>query len=568
MEGTEESPRIGVFVCHCGINIGGVVNVPKVVEYAKTLPDVAYAEDNLYTCSSEGISKIKEGIAKHNLNRVIVASCTPRTHEPLFRAACEEAGVNRYLFEMANIRDQCSWAHMHEPEKATEKAKDLVRMAVAKARLLKPLEEPEIDVNPSALIIGGGVSGMTAALCLANQGFKVYIVEKEPKLGGMLRHIHKLYPSMEDASDGLNQLVNSVKSNKSIKVLTSTAVKQVKGFIGNFEVAVERAKRKTMNFGVGTIIVATGASVFEPVGMYGYGEYDNVITQLRLEQLLKDRKLKKPEKVVMLQCVGAREEKGRTYCSRICCMTALKNAVLVKDLSPDTEVYVLFRDLQTYGTHYEDWHRRAQDKGIKFIKYVLEKPPQVFQGENGKITVDVYHALLGEQVRISSDLLVLSTPLIPQEGTKELSQMLKVPLGSDGFFFEAHVKLRPIDFATDGIYVCGTAHSPKDTAESVSQAFGVASRAAIPMAVKRLRVEAITAVVDESVCTGCGTCVKLCPYSAIQKDERGVAKVTSVVCKGCGTCAASCPERAITMQHFTDEEVRAQALAALGRVFA
>jgi len=568
MESKEEAPRIGVFICHCGINIGGVVNVPEVVKYAKTLPGVAYAEDNLYTCSSEGISKIKEGIGKHNLNRVIVASCTPRTHEPLFRAACEEAGVNKYLFEMANIRDQCSWAHMHEPEKATEKAKDLVRMAVAKARLLKPLEEPEIDVAPSALIVGGGVSGMTAALCLANQGFRVHIVEREPELGGMLRRLHKLYPSMEDASQGLSQIVNSVNSNKSINVLTSTILKEVKGFIGNFEVTVERKNEETANFGVGTIIVAVGAANFEPVGMYGYGEFDNVITQLQLEQLLKDGHLEKPEKVVMIQCVGAREEKGRTYCSRVCCMTALKNAVLVKELYPDTDVHILFRDLQTYGTHYEDWHRRAQDKGIKFIKYALERPPQVVRGEDGKITVNVYHALLGEEVKISSDLLVLSTPLIPQEGAKELSQMLKVPVGTDGFFFEAHVKLRPIDFATDGIYVCGTAHGPKDTAESVSQAFGVASRAAIPMAVKRLRVEAITALVDESACTGCGTCVKLCPYGAIQKDEKGVAKVTSVVCKGCGTCAASCPERAITMRHFTDEQVRAQALAALGRVFA
>ena len=568
MESKEEAPRIGVFICHCGINIGGVVNVPEVVRYAKTLPGVAYAEDNLYTCSSEGISKIKEGIGKHNLNRVIVASCTPRTHEPLFRAACEEAGVNKYLFEMANIRDQCSWVHMHEPEKATEKAKDLVRMAVAKARLLKPLEEPEIDVAPSALIVGGGVSGMTAALCLANQGFRVHIVEREPELGGMLRRLHKLYPSMEDASQGLSQIVNSVNSNKSINVLTSTILKEVKGFIGNFEVTVERKNEETANFGVGTIIVAVGAANFEPVGMYGYGEFDNVITQLQLEQLLKDGHLEKPEKVVMIQCVGAREEKGRTYCSRVCCMTALKNAVLVKELYPDTDVHILFRDLQTYGTHYEDWHRRAQDKGIKFIKYALERPPQVVRGEDGKITVNVYHALLGEEVKISSDLLVLSTPLIPQEGAKELSQMLKVPVGTDGFFFEAHVKLRPIDFATDGIYVCGTAHGPKDTAESVSQAFGVASRAAIPMAVKRLRVEAITALVDESACTGCGTCVKLCPYGAIQKDEKGVAKVTSVVCKGCGTCAASCPERAITMRHFTDEQVRAQALAALGRVFA
>lgn len=568
MESSVEVSRIGVFVCHCGINIGGVVNVPEVVEYARTLPGVVYAEGNLYTCSSEGVSKIKEGIAKHSLNRVIVASCTPRTHEPLFRAACEEAGVNRYLFEMANIRDQCSWAHMREPEKATEKAKDLIRMAAAKARLLKPLEEPEIDVTPSALVIGGGISGMTAALCLANQGFKVNIVEKEPKLGGLLRNLNKLYPNMEDASEGLSQITKRVKSNKKIKVLTSAAVKQVKGFIGNFEVAVEKANGKAMNFGVGTIIVATGAKVFEPFGMYGYGEYENVITQFQLEQLLKKGQLKKPKKVVMIQCVGAREEKGRTYCSRICCTTALKNAILIKEKYPDTDIYILFRDLQAYGTHYEDLHRMAQDKGMKFIKYGLERPPQVIRGENGKVIVNACHALLDEQVKINSDLVVLATPLIQQENAKELSQMLKVPLGPDGFFFEAHVKLRPIDFATDGIYVCGTAHSPKDIAESLSQAFGVASRAAIPMAVKRLKVEAITSVIDENLCSGCGTCVKLCPYNAIQKDEKGIARVTSVVCKGCGTCAASCPERAITMQHFTDEQIKAQALAALGRCIA
>jgi len=568
MEGLGETPRIGVFVCHCGINIGGVVKVPDVVEYAKTLPGVVYAENNLYTCSSEGISKIQEGIAKYNLNRVIVASCTPRTHEPLFRAACEEAGVNRYLFEMANIRDQCSWAHMHEPEKATEKAKDLVRMAVAKAHLLKPLEEPEIDVAPSALIIGGGISGMTAALCLANQGFKVYVVEKEPELGGMLRRIYKLYPSMEDASEGLSRIVNSVRSNKSINVLTSTVVKQVTGFIGNFEVVVERANGETMNFGVGTIIVATGAANFEPIGMYGYGEYDNVITQLQLEQLLKDGQLKKPEKVVMVQCVGAREEKGRAYCSRICCMNALKNAILIKELYPEAEVYVLFRDLQTYGKEYEEYYSDTRRKFIQFINYVSERPPEVTSEPGGKLIVRTYDVLLGSEIEIDTDLVVLSTPLVPHEDAKELSQILKVPLGPDGFFFEAHVKLRPIDFATDGIYVCGTAHSPKDTAESVSQAFGVASRAAIPMAVKRLRVEAITAMVNENVCTGCGTCVRLCPYGAIQKDERGVAKVTSVVCKGCGTCASSCPERAITMRHFTDEQIMAQALAALGRVFA
>jgi len=564
----EEVPRIGVFICHCGINIGGVVNVPEVVKYAMTLPNVVYAEDNLYTCSSDGLSKIKEGVGKYNLNRVIVASCTPRTHEPLFRATCEEAGVNKYLFEMANIREHCSWAHMHEPEQATEKAKDIVRMAVAKARLLKPQEEPEIEVAPSALVIGGGISGMTATLCLANQGFKVYLVEKEPELGGMLRHLHKLYPTMVDASEGMNMIVEAVKPNKNIEVWTSTVVKQVKGFIGNFDVSVQRGNMETANFRVGTIIVATGANVFEPVGMYGYKKYDNVITQFKLEQLLKGGQLEKPERVVMVQCVGAREEKGRTYCSRICCMEALKNALLVKESYPETDVYILFRDLQTFGKEYEDWHRMAQDRGVKFIKYALEKPPEVVAEHDGKLTVDVYHALLDEQVQIESDLVVLSTPLVQHEDVKELSQILKVPLGPDGFFFEAHVKLRPIDFATDGIYVCGTAHSPKDTAESVSQALGVASRAAIPMAVKHLRTEAITAIVDESLCSGCGTCVKICPYGAIEKDEKGVARVTAVVCKGCGTCGASCPEKAISMRHFTDEQVVAQALAALGRVIA
>jgi len=557
-----------VFICHCGINIGGVVNVPEVVKYAMTLPNVVYSEDNLYTCSSEGLSKIKEGIEKYNINRVVVASCTPRTHEPLFRATCEETGVNKYLFEMANIREHCSWAHMHEPDKATEKAKDIVRMAVAKARLLKPQDEPEIEVVPSALVVGGGISGMTAALCLADQGFKVYLVEKEPELGGMLRHLHKLYPTMSDASEGLNKIVEAVKQNKNIEVQTSTVLKKVKGFIGNFDVDVQTGTSETVNLRVGTIIVATGADVFEPVGMYGYKKYDNVITQFKLEQLLKDGQLKKPERVVMIQCSGAREEKGRTYCSRICCMEALKNALLIKELYPDTEVYILFRDLQTYGKEYEEWHRMTQDRDVKFIKYILEKPPEVFANHDGKLTVDVYHALLGEQVRIDSDLVVLSTPLVQREDTKELSQILKVPLGPDGFFFEAHVKLRPIDFATDGIYVCGTAHSPKNAAESVSQALGVASRAAIPMAVKRLRTEAITAVVEESLCSGCGTCVKICPYGAIEKDEKGVAKVTAVVCKGCGTCGASCPEKAITMRHFTDEQVVAQALAALGRAVA
>ena len=557
-------PRIGVFVCHCGINIGGVVNVPEVVKYAKTLSHVVHAEDNLYTCASDGLKKIKEGIQKHDLNRVIVASCTPRTHEPLFRATCEEAGLNKYLFEMANIREHCSWAHMQEPKEATEKAKDIIRMAIAKARLLEPQEEPEIDVEPSTLIIGGGISGMLSALSLANQGFKVYLVEKEPELGGMLRHLHKLYPTMEVASERLNRIVELVNSNKNIEVLTSTVIEQVKGYIGNFEIIV-RGKDGDMKFGVGTIIVATGAADLKPAGMYGYGEHENVITQLELEQLLKKNQLNGLRNVVMIQCVGAREE-GRTYCSRICCMNAIKNALLIKETNPGAEIYILFRDLQTYGKTYEGIYLNARNKFIQFIRYLQESPPEVISDPTGKLIVRVYDSLLDSNVEIESDLVVLSTPLVPRDDAKDLSRKLKVPLGPDGFFFEAHVKLRPIDFATDGIYVCGTAHCPKDIAESISQALGVASRAGIPMAVKRLKVEAITSSVDEDLCSGCGTCVKLCPYGAIEKDEIGIAKVTEVVCKGCGTCAASCPEGAIEMRHFASEQLIAQSLSALGVV--
>ena len=568
----DEEARIGVFICHCGINIGGVVNVPEVVEYAKTLPDVVYAEDNLYTCSSEGISSIKEGIGKYNLNRVIVASCTPRTHEPLFRAACEEAGVNKYLFEMANIRDQCSWVHSREPERATEKAKDLVRMTVAKARLLKPQEEPEVDVTPSALVIGGGIAGMTASLCLANQGFRVHIVEKEPELGGMLRHLHKLYPTMRDASEVLNRVFNVVKSSKGIDVLTSTVVREVKGFIGNFEVMVQKENAETTNLGVGTIVVATGAANFEPVGMFGYKEYDNVITQLQLERLLKDGRLERPDRVVMIQCVGSRQETGRTYCSRVCCMTALKNALLIKEMYPDAEVYILFRDLQTYGKEYEGYYSDARRKFVQFIKYVPERPPEVISKPSGKLIVRTYDALLDSEIEIDSDLVVLSTPLIQHEDAKELSQILKVPLGPNEFFFEAHVKLRPIDFATDGIYVCGTAHSPKDVAESINQAYGVASRAAVPMAVKKLRTEAITATVDEMLCKGCGRCEEVCEYNAINVEEVKsaagapalVAKVIEAQCKGCGSCAVECPTGAITMKHFTDRQINAMIEAAIG----
>ncbi len=561
----KEKPRIGIFICHCGVNIGAIVNVPEVVEYAKTLPNVVHAEGNLYTCSSEGLSKIKEAIKKYQLTRVVVASCTPRTHEPLFRSACEEAGLNKYLFHMANIREHCSWVHPKEPEKATEKAKEMVKMAAAKAALLEPQEEPEIDVEPTALVLGGGVSGMTAAVSLANQRFKVHLVEKETELGGKLKELYKLYPNDCYTSDVLEEFKQAVRSNPNITVHTSSTLKQSEGFIGNFKVTIDH-KGKEEPFDVGTIIVATGADVLKPNGMYCYGQSKNVVTQLELENLFKEKKIGKPKNVLMIQCVGAREEKegGRNYCSRICCAVAVKNALQIKEMSPETEVSILYRDMQTYGREFEEQYEKARQNCVQFLRYDAENPPEVIPCPDGKFTVKVHDILLNTTLELDADLVVLSTPLIQREEAKELSKLLKVPLGADGFFFEAHVKLRPVDFATDGIFLCGTAHSPKTIAESIAQAYAAASRAGIPMALKRVRTEAITAFVNEELCTGCGTCVKLCPYNAIQKDEHGIARVNDVLCKGCGVCAASCPEKAINMRHFSDKQVLAEATAALG----
>ncbi|UCD26574.1 MAG: CoB--CoM heterodisulfide reductase iron-sulfur subunit A family protein, partial [Candidatus Bathyarchaeota archaeon] len=354
-------PKIGVFICHCGINIGGIINVSQIANYAKTLPGVVYAESNLYTCSSDGTNKIKDAIEKYGLNRVVVASCTPRTHEPLFRETCEEAGLNKYLFEMANIREHCSWVHMQEPEEATLKAKGIVRMAVAKAWSLRPQEETEVEVTPSSLIIGAGISGIQAALSLSRQGFNVYLIEKEPTIGGMLRDLYTLYPTGDYASRILESATRVVKAQDNIDLFTSTIVEDVKGYIGNYEVTVLQDEKERITLNVGTIIVATGAEEFKPKGMYCYGKHKNVITQLELEQLLKEGFPQKVNKVVMIQCVGAMDEEGgREYCSRICCATALKNALLIKEANLNADVYILYRDLQAYGKEYENYYLRAQ----------------------------------------------------------------------------------------------------------------------------------------------------------------------------------------------------------------
>ncbi len=553
-----EEPRIGVFVCFCGINIGGVVNVPEVVEYVKKLPNVVYAEHNLYTCSQDTQERIKQKIREYDLNRVVVASCTPRTHEPLFRETIREAGLNPYLFEMANIRDQCSWVHMHEPEKATEKAKDLVRSIVSKARLLQPLKKPMIDVTPAGLIIGGGLSGMTAALELAQQGFEVHLVEREKELGGNLRKIHYVLGG-EDPQEMLKAIVKKVKENERIHVYTGAEILNIEGYVGNFKTKlICKGEEREVNHGI--VIVATGGVEYKPTE-YLYGKDPRVLTQSELEEKIAKGEFN-ADTVVMIQCVGSRNTE-RPNCSRICCVQAIKNALKIKELNPDADVYVLYKDIRTYGFN-EDYYREAAGKGVLFIRYDDENKPQV-TNENG-LKVLITDPILKEQILIEPDLLVLSAATIPQPDNKRIAEMLKVPLSKDGFFLEAHMKLRPVDFATEGVFLCGLAHSPKFIDESISQACGAAARAATILSKKALEIEGAIADINENLCSGCRICEAVCEYGAIQiKEKNGklVSSVLEAVCKGCGVCGSSCPTGAIIMRHFTNEQVLSQVRAAL-----
>jgi len=554
-----EEPRIGVFVCHCGINIGGVVNVPEVVEYAKTLPNVVYAEANLYTCSQDTQSAIREKIKEHNLNRVVVASCTPRTHEPLFRETIREAGLNIYLFEMANIRDQCSWVHMHEHEKATEKAKDLVRSIVAKARLLKSLKKPMIDVTPVGLVIGGGLSGMTASLELVKQGFEVHLVEKAKELGGNLRHIHFVLGS-EDPQERLESIIKESTENERIHVHLNVEIADIEGYIGNFKTTLTHgSEKKEIKHGI--VIVATGAVEYKPTE-HLYGVDKRVLTQRELEERLAKGEFS-AKTIVMIQCVGSRNDE-RPNCSRTCCAQAVKNALKIKELSPETDIYILYKDIRTYGFN-EDYYRKAANEGVLFMCYDDEHKPKVTR-ENGTLKILAMAPVLKTWLPIEPDLLVLSAATIPNPDNERIAQMLKVPLTKDRFFLEAHMKLRPVDFATDGVFLCGLAHSPKLIEESISQACGAAARAVTILSKKRLEVEGAIANVNEDLCSGCRICEAVCEYNAIEmkeKDGKLVSSVLEALCKGCGVCGSTCPTGAVSMLHFTDEEILAQVRAAL-----
>ncbi|MDD1746768.1 MAG: CoB--CoM heterodisulfide reductase iron-sulfur subunit A family protein [Methanomassiliicoccales archaeon] len=604
----EEGLRVGVFICHCGSNIGGFVDVPAVVEYAKTLPDVAFATANLYTCAEDGLSNIRDSIKENKLNRVVVAACTPRTHAPLFQSTCEDAGLNKYLFTFVNIREQCSWVHMKEKEKATEKAKELIRMGVSRARLLQPQEEVQIDVIPSALVIGGGVAGMSAALSIADQGFPVRLVEKQDKLGGFVRNLGYIWQERQEAVGALQSLIDRVQSHRNIDLYLNTEVVEVDGFIGNYEIVLD-TKGKQKQDKVGVIVVATGALEYVPEGLYGYELYDNVVTLTEFEILAKNKKLPKMSSIAFIQCVGSRGQ-DKTYCSRICCNVTLKNAMNLADNwqnmlgttegsaetiqvekavpdeiserrrsrrgrregaeeapagAPKLDIAVFNRDIMSYGVEHELMFNKAREKKVRFIRYTPQNLPKVSL-ENNKLTIDYWHDTLQMQRKMNVDMVVLATPLIAQPDAKGISKLLKVPLGQDGFFLEAHVKLRPVDFATDGIYVCGTCKGPADIPEAVEQGMAAASRAAIPLARGYVQPESLVAFVDSSVCSGCGTCIEVCPYNAIRKNDQGFAEVTIAACKGCGNCGATCPENAIIMNHYTDDQLLAEAKAALQEV--
>jgi heterodisulfide reductase subunit A len=562
-----EEPRIGVFICRCGINIGGYVAVPQVVEYAKTLPNVVFAGENLYTCSQDTQEKIKEMIEEHNLNRVIVASCTPRTHEPLFQETMREAGLNKYLFEMANIRDQCSWVHMHEPERATEKAKDLVKMAVAKARLKEALKPLSIPVNHSALVIGGGVAGMTSALNLADQGFEVHLVERSPELGGTAKTIHHTIHK-GDVRTLVSNLVDRVSKNPRIRVYTNTWIVDAYGYVGNFTTEIMRYRGRVIEkIDHGVTIIATGAHEYEPEE-YLYGRDPRVLTQLELEDEIAKRNpdVVDCDNLVMIQCVGSRNS-DRPYCSRVCCNQAIKNALKLKETKPDMNIYVLYRDMRTYG-FYEEYYEKARQMGVIFLLYEPEGKPEVSQTRrNGRylLTVKGKDPVLGEEVAIDADILALAVPIVPPQEARELAMLYKVPLNADGFFLEAHVKLRPVDFATEGVFICGLAHAPKAIDESIAQAKAAASRASTLLAKETITAEGIVAFVDENICSGCGICQALCPYGAIAVDEEEkVAKVNEALCKGCGTCCGACPSGAAQQRGFTAEQILSMVTAGLG----
>ncbi len=647
---TNEEPKIGVYVCHCGINIAGVVDIEAVKDYAATLPNVVVSEEYKYMCSDPGQSLVQNDIKQKGVNRVVVAACSPRLHEPTFRRAIKEAGLNPYLFEFANIREHDSWVHMNEPEAATEKAKDLVRMAVAKARLLESLESETVGVTNQALVIGAGVAGIQSALDLGDMGFKTYLVEKNPTIGGRMAQLDKTFPTLDCSMCILAPKMVDAGKHENIELLAYSEVKEVDGYIGNFKVKVERKPRyideetcvgcgscsdvcpieipnyfdegtgmvkaayipfpqavplvatidkdyciechlcdtacergainheqepEEIELDVGTIIVATGYDPYDPSEKkeWSYEDSENVITGLELERyinasgptqghVVKPSDGEKPKSVAFIQCVGSRDEQiNKPYCSRVCCMYAMKNAQLIKDHEPDTEVTIYYMDIRAFGKGFEEFYKRSQEKyGIKFIR---GRPATVLENPDQSLTIRAEDTMLGKVTEFDYDMVVLSVGLQPPEGGEDLRQTIGLSRSADGFLMEAHPKLRPVDTLTDGVYLAGVSQGPKDIPDAVAQASGAAARAAIPMIKGEVEIEPIVASVDTDVCGGCEVCIELCPFGAIERiDEQ--AHVNIALCKGCGTCVAACPSGALEQAHFKTAQIMAQIEAAMG----
>ncbi len=539
-------PRIGVFICHCGSNIAGVIDVETLRDYAKTLPNVALSETSMFTCSEDFLNKIREKIKEHKLNRIVIAACTPRTHEYIFKNTLREAGLNPGFFEMANIREQCSWIHSDNPEKATEKAKDLIRMAVAKAQNLKPVKPQNISITPSALIIGGGVAGLNAALSVAEQGFRVYLVEKEKELGGQLRKI-KFLISGEDPQKYLKDLITKVKNHPNIKVYTEAQIKNISGYAGNYKTLI-----KTDNLlelvNHGAIIIATGGKEYRPSKYKIDGK--KIITQLDLEKKIFENSLGKDiKKIVMIQCAGSRGDELE-YCSKICCLQALKNALQIKKLNQEIDVYILYRDIRAYG-FYEKYYLEARRKGVKFIRFPENKRPKIIE-KNKKLKVKVYDNILCKELELYPDLVVLSVGVIPHK-ERDFINLLGIPIDEDGFLKEAHIKIRPVETPIDGVFICGLAHKPQPLSEVITEAKACAAKACALLAKTSMEILSITAEVDIDKCIGCSICKNLCPFLAIEMvkfDKKKKAQVIKALCKGCGICASHCPVFAIEIDGF------------------
>ncbi len=553
-----DRPKIGVFVCSCGINIAGVVDVEKVVEYASTLPYVEFTTNNLFSCSQDTQDKMAELIKEKGLNRIVVAACTPKTHEPLFQETLTDAGLNKYLFEMTNIRNQDSWVHKNNPEMATEKAKDLVRMAVAKVARMEPLKETELPINQTAMVVGGGISGMAAAKSLADQGFETHLIEQTDHLGGQAINLYHTAKG-ELVQEKLKEMVDAINSHDKLKVHLNTSLEKVDGFVGNFESKLSKSGKEAELLEHGVVMLATGAAPYTPEE-YSYGTDERILTALELDRKFNDSDpmLDKINGAVFIQCVGSREP-GRMYCSRVCCTHSIENAVALKKRNPEMNVYILYRDIRTYGEK-EYLYKQAREEGVIFIRFSLDNKPTVEVKDDG-VAVTVTDHILNRPIELNVDLVTLATAIIPYGDTR-LANFFKVPMNEDGFFIERHAKLGPAEFSTDGVFLCGMAHYPKPIDESIAQAKAAASRAVTLLSQDKLFSSGTVAEVDPSICAECGVCVSICPYSAPSFTEEGRfagrAQVNPALCKGCGLCVASCRSGAIHLKGFDTDQIMSQ----------